>query len=96
MKNELLNLMNVGKATLKDFELLGVNSISQLAKCSPDDLYIELQIKTGCKHDPCVWDVFAAAIHEAKTGEKQKWWEWTKVRKQRQSRGEFVTDILGK
>lgn len=90
MSNELLSLMNVGKATLKDFELLGINSITQLAQCSADDLYTQLQLKTGCRHDLCVWDVFAACIHEAKTGEKQKWWEWTKVRKKRASKGEFI------
>ncbi|GAN29924.1 helix-hairpin-helix domain-containing protein [Legionella pneumophila] len=38
---------------------------------------------------PCVWDVFAAAINEARTGEKQPWWQWTKIRKKRQLEGTF-------
>ncbi len=83
--HELLSLQNVGKATFKDLEILGITSIQQLALADPDELYARLQSLTGQKHDPCVWDVFAAIIHEAKTGEKTPWWEWTKVRKKRGS-----------
>ncbi len=82
-KSELLNLMNVGPATLKDLELLGISKVEQLAEQDPDELYAKLQKVTGQKHDPCVWDVFAAIIHEAKTGEKTPWWQWTKVRKEK-------------
>jgi hypothetical protein len=82
-KNELLTLMNVGKATYKDLEILGISSIDQLSKADPDELYSRLQQITGHAHDPCVWDVFAAIIHEAKTGEKTPWWQWTAARKKR-------------
>ena len=81
--SELLDLMNVGKAMNKDLEILGITSVQQLAKQDPDRLYKKLQEITRKKQDPCVWDVFAAIIHEAKTGEKTPWWEWTKVRKKR-------------
>lgn len=81
MKHELLTLQNVGKATFKDLEILGITSISQLAKADPDKLFDRLQILTGHTQDPCVWDVLTAIIHEAKTGEKTPWWQWTKVRK---------------
>jgi len=81
--HELLSLKNVGKATFKDLEILGITSIRQLSTADPDELYARLQTLTGQKHDPCVWDVFAAIIHEAKTGEKTPWWQWTKVRKNR-------------
>jgi hypothetical protein len=33
-----------------------------------------------------MWDVFAAIIHEAKTGEKLSWWHWTKIRKAKKER----------
>lgn len=82
-KNELHSLMNVGPATYKDLELLGIQSISELAKADPDELYARIQHLTGHPHDPCVWDVFAAIIHEAKTGKKTPWWQWTAVRKAR-------------
>lgn len=82
-KHELLTLMNVGKATYKDLETLKINSIEELSKADPDELYSRLQQVTGHTHDPCMWDVFAAIIHEAKTGEKTPWWQWTAVRKKR-------------
>ncbi|MFO2976691.1 helix-hairpin-helix domain-containing protein [Legionella pneumophila serogroup 3] len=85
----LLSLMNVGEATYKDLQLLGINAIHQLANASADQLYARLQQITGQSHDPCVWDVFAAAINEARTGEKQPWWQWTKIRKKRQLEGTF-------
>lgn len=87
--NGLLSLMNVGQATNKDLQLLNINSIQELAAACADELYTRLQRLTNKSHDPCVWDIFAAAINEARTGEKQPWWEWTKIRKKRQSQGLF-------
>ena len=89
LSSELLNLMNVGVATVKDLQLLDIVTIQELANASPDELYVRLQEITGKSHDPCVWDIFAAAINEAKTGKKEPWWEWTKIRKKRQSEGSF-------
>ena len=83
-KHELLTLMNVGPAIFKDLQLLGINSISELVNADADQLFETLQAKTGHPQDPCVWDVFAAIIHEAKTGEKKPWWHWTPIRKKRQ------------
>ena len=39
------------------------------------------------RQDPCVWDVFAAIIHEANTGEPSNWWDWTAQRKKLQKDG---------
>lgn len=83
MKHELLTLQNVGPATYEDLCKLGINSIQDLVKAEADDLYKRLQEITKQKHDSCVWDVFAAIIHEAKTGEKTPWWQWSKLRKSR-------------
>lgn len=80
-KSELLTLMNVGPAVLKDLHLLGIEKIIQLRNESPDHLFEKLQKITGKKHDPCMWDVFAAIIHEAQTGEKLPWWKWSAIRK---------------
>lgn len=80
-KHELYSLKNVGKATFEDLQKLGIDSIDELSKAVPDNLYQRIQQITGTAHDPCVWDVFAAIIHEAKTGEKTNWWEWSKMRK---------------
>jgi Pathogenicity locus len=75
--------MNVGKATLQDLYLLNIQTVEQLAIANPDELYIRLETITKKHHDPCVWDVFAAIIHEARTSQKSRWWEWTPIRKQK-------------
>ena len=80
-KSELLTLMNVGSAVLGDLELLGIHSIAQLKHETADHLYTQLEKITGAKQDPCMWDTFAAIIHEAQTGEKIPWWHWSAIRK---------------
>ena len=82
---ELGQLRNIGKAMLKDFDLLGIYSVKQLARCNADRLYERIQSLTNSRHDPCVWDTYAAAIHQAKTGEALPWWDFTKVRKDREA-----------
>ena len=95
-KHELYSLMNVGKATFDDLQKLEIHSIAQLAKANPDELYMRIQKITRCKHDPCVWDVFAAIIHEAKTGEKKAWWAFTPIRKTRQQEQKFIPVYVDK
>jgi hypothetical protein len=79
----LADLKNVGKAALKDFEVLGIASVPQLAKEEARELYERLCALTNARHDPCVEDVFSAAIHQARTGEALDWWEFSRRRKQR-------------
>lgn len=88
MKN-LRDLKNVGKATLGDLILLGIDSVEELARQCPTFLFHELERRTNHRQDPCVWDVFAAIIHEAATGEASNWWNWTKKRKELQKNGTF-------
>ena len=78
---QLQDLRNVGKATLQDLTVLEISSVAELATKDPTELFQELEKRTNKRHDPCMWDLFAAIIHEAKTGEKSNWWEWTKKRK---------------
>ena len=80
-KNELFTLMNVGNAVFKDLEILEISSIKQLSNKNPEDMFEELQRITAKKQDICSLDVFSAIVHEAKTGEKTPWWQWSKVRK---------------
>jgi RecG-like helicase len=88
-KINLKDLKNVGKATLSDLAILGINSVDDLAHQDPTQLFEELERQTGKRHDPCVWDVFAAIIHEAQTGESTPWWTWTPHRKVLQKTGKF-------
>ena len=86
---ELSELRNIGKAMLADFAVLGITSVQQLARQEADEIYSRLCVITGARHDPCVHDTFAAAIHQAKTGEALNWWAFTSLRKERQKTGTF-------
>jgi hypothetical protein len=89
-EDDVIVLRNVGKAIQADLRLLGVATVGELATRDADALYIELAVKTGARHDPCVHDIFAAAIHQARTGEALAWWDFTPARKVRQKAGRFV------
>jgi hypothetical protein len=88
-RDELMSLRNIGPAMRRDLALLGISTVAQLARREPDALYLALQRKTGKRPDPCVWDTFAAAIHQARTGEARPWWHYTPERRRRQSEGGF-------
>jgi len=85
----LRQLANVGPAIRRDLSLLGIDTVDQLASQNADELYLRLQVLTQSDQDPCVWDTFAAIIHEARTGERTPWWHWTPIRKERQKAGSF-------
>jgi hypothetical protein len=88
--DELLRLRNIGPAMAASLHLLGVDSVDELATRDADLLYLELGSITGTRPDPCVHDTFAAAIHQARTGEALPWWAFTAARKRRQAQGTFV------
>lgn len=82
-KSELFSLKNVGKAVYEDLQLLGISTIQQLAQYDPDELYERLGQITGKLPHPCMWDVLASIVHEARTGVKTPWNQWTPLRKSR-------------
>ncbi len=45
----LRDLRNVGPAALKDFALLGIDSVAHLAASEPDSLYLRLEQLTGVR-----------------------------------------------
>lgn len=81
---QLSDLMNVGKATLRYLSLLNIHTIEQLAATTPDELYTKLEAITQKHYDPCLWDLFAAIINEARTNQKTPWWDWTPIRKKKE------------
>jgi hypothetical protein len=91
----LSDLRNIGPAGLGDFAVLGIENVAQLSTCEPGRLFLDLQRLTGKRQDPCVYDVFAAAIHQAKTGEAKNWWAFTSERKVLQQQGGFPFDNAG-
>ncbi len=71
---------NVGKATAADFLKLGLTEPQQLARQDALDLYQRLCNLTGVRHDPCVLDVFAAAIAFMQGEPTQAWWYYSQLR----------------
>ena len=83
----LQDLISVGPAMLRDFELLGIRSVDQLARENPHVMYKRLCELTGQKQDICCLDVFQAAVAQARNPllppEKSVWWYWSRRRKAR-------------
>ena len=75
------DIPNVGPATAGDFETLGLRSPAELARCDAYALYRRLCAATGERHDPCVIDVFLAAIDFMNGAPARPWWAYTGQRK---------------
>lgn len=84
-KRELADLISVGPAMLRDFNMLGVRSVAHLAKQDPRKMYERLRRMTGQRQDPCVLDTFCAAVAQARNprleAEKCQWSWWSRKRK---------------
>ena len=81
---QLGDLISVGPAMLRDFEILCIRSVAQLAKQQPRKMYERLGRKTGQRQDPCVLDTFSAAVAQARNprlpAEQCVWWYWSRNR----------------
>lgn len=84
-ERRLKDLVSVGPAMLRDFELLGVSSVAQLARRNPEKMYERLCQVTGQTQDICCLDVFRAAVAQAQNPNLPKdhrlWWHWSRKRK---------------
>lgn len=84
-ERQLSDLVSIGPAMLRDFELLGVRTVAELARQNPEKLYEKLCRVTGQAQDICCLDVFRAAVAQAKNPNlpiKQRvWWHWSRKRK---------------
>jgi hypothetical protein len=82
----LQDLVSVGPAMLRDFELLRIRSISHLARQDPHKMYEKLCRLTGQRIDVCCLDSFQAAVAQARDpllpAEKCQWWYWSRLRKE--------------
>lgn len=87
---QLGDLISIGPAMLRDFELLGIRSVAQLAKQNPRKMYEKLGRVARQHQDICVLDVFSAAVAQARNprlaAEKCQWWWWSRSRKKLESR----------
>jgi nucleotidyltransferase/DNA polymerase involved in DNA repair len=87
-ERQLKDLISIGPAMLRDFDLLGIRSVQQLAKQDAQKLYSKLGRVARQHQDICVLDTFEAAVAQARNprlpAEQCQWWWWSKKRKQRQ------------
>jgi len=85
-QRKLGDLISIGPAMLRDFALLGIRSVEQLAQQDPQKLYARLGRVAKQHQDICVLDTFAAAVAQARNprlpAEQCQWWWWSRKRKQ--------------
>lgn len=84
-KRQLRELISVGPAMLRDFEVLGIRTVAQLARQNPRRLYDQLGRLARQHQDICVLDVFCAAVAQARNPRLEadhcQWWWWSRKRK---------------
>ena len=86
---KLKDLISIGPAMLRDFELLGIRSVAHLAKQDPRALYDKLGRVAPEHQDICVLDTFHSAVAQARSrhlpAEQCQWWWWSRKRKKTDS-----------
>lgn len=79
------DLISIGPAMLRDFQVLGIRNVAALAKRNPRRMYDQLGRILGQRQDPCVLDTFCAAVAQARNprlpAEQCRWWWWSTKRK---------------
>jgi nucleotidyltransferase/DNA polymerase involved in DNA repair len=80
----LRDLQGVGASIEKDLNLLGIETVGQLARHEGLFLYNCLTELKG-RQDPCVLDTFNCAVAQARypnlPREQTNWWWWSRERK---------------
>jgi hypothetical protein len=88
-QRRLEDLISIGPAILRDFEMLGVRGTTQLARQNPQQMYERLNRISGQRQDPCVLDTFWVAVPQARNprlpAEQCQWWYWSSKRKKREA-----------
>ena len=72
---------NVGPATTGDFRVLDIATPQDLIGRDPYAMYDTLCARTGHRHDPCVIDVFIAAMRFMEGAPSAPWYAYTAERK---------------
>jgi len=82
---QLHDLVSIGPAMLLDLGLLGIQTVAQLRRRSPERMYRDLCRLKGKPQDICCLDVFTAAVAQARDPdlpvEQCQWWYWSRQRK---------------
>ena len=78
---DLEGIPNVGPSIAANLRLIGVSSPQDLLGKDPYMMYDDLCDTTGVRHDPCVIDVFIAAVRFMAGEPSKPWWKYTPERK---------------
>lgn len=73
----LEDLPNIGKSIAADLRSLGILTPDDLARRAPLDVFNELAVVTGERHDPCLFYTLLAAEHFLKPPETLPWRRFT-------------------
>ena len=79
----LEDIPNVGPATAAALCRLGIRRPADLQGRDAYEMYDRLCGLDGERHDPCVADVFLAAVDYMNGGPPTRWWKFTALRKRR-------------
>lgn len=75
------DIPNVGPATIKYLNILGINRPFELIGQDPCSMFQKLCKITRRQFDPCLADVFISAVKYMEGEPAQKWWHYTEERK---------------
>lgn len=78
---DLQQIPNIGPSIAANLRLIGVLSPHDLLGKDPYKLYDGLCQATGVRQDPCVIDVFIAAVRFMAGEPAKRWWKYTPERK---------------
>ncbi len=77
----LQDIPNIGPAIAEDLRRLGIQRPVDLKELDPYKMYDDLCRLDGKRYDPCVMDVFIAAVDYMNGGPSTPWWKFTPQRK---------------
>ncbi|MDQ2741395.1 MAG: helix-hairpin-helix domain-containing protein [Chloroflexota bacterium] len=77
----LQTIPSVGPAMAGDLVRLGISDVRQVGEREPAEMFETLCDLDGMRHDPCVLDVFSAAVAYARGEPARPWWEFSRERK---------------
>jgi len=78
---DLEEIPNIGPSIAASLRLIGISSSQGLLGKDPYKMYDDLCHATRARQDPCVIDVFIAAVRFMAGEPSKPWWKYTPERK---------------
>ena len=78
---DLQQIPNVGPSIAAKLRQIGISSPHDLVGKDPYAIFEQLCRTTGVRHDPCLLDVFIAAVRFMAGEPAKPWWTYTPERK---------------